>query len=221
VEDSTCTGVNDDDTTTTTPYLYEITTCGSSSSSSSCFAGSETIAMESGETKLISEVAVGDRVLAYSTKTNSPVYSDVVSVPHAENEVSALFTHISTAEKTIKLTEDHLLQAGSCSTAAFELVRAGDVKVGDCINTMSGAQSVVSVAANQMEEGIYTIVTNEEYLIVSDVVASPFAVNHFITNKFYNIHRALYNFAPYSMKSAFLAISNGIARQVAKFSPSV
>ncbi len=177
-----------------------------------CFAGSETIAMESGETKLISEVAVGDRVLAFSTKTNSAVFSEVVSVPYAANNVDATFAEIVTANSNVKMTPAHLLPAGTCG--ALSLMQAGEVKVGDCISTVSGEQVVTGVNKVQ-EKGIYTIVANEEYVIVSGVVASPFAVNHFAANMFYNIHRALYNFAPYAMKSAFLAISNGIARQAA------
>ncbi len=184
----------------------------SSGGSDSCFSGYETITMESGETKLISEVVVGDRVLAFSTKTNSAVFSEVVSVPHAANNVDTTFAEIATANSNIKMTPAHLLPAGTCG--ALSLMQAGEVKVGDCIYTVSGEQVVTGVSKVQ-EKGIYTIVTNEEYVIVSGVIASPFAVNHFAANKFYNIHRALYNFAPYAMKSTFLAISFGIAKQVA------
>jgi len=54
-------------TLTTGAYTsgYMLPACPpSSSSSSSCFAGSETVEMESGEVRLISEVQIGDRILA-------------------------------------------------------------------------------------------------------------------------------------------------------------
>ena len=43
---------------------------------SSCFAGTETVLYESGESKLISTVKVGDRVLA-STSSGKTVFSEV------------------------------------------------------------------------------------------------------------------------------------------------
>ena len=46
--------------------------------------------------------------------------------------------------------------------------------------------------------GIYTVVTaSDEYLVVNDIVVSPFASNHMVANNFYNIHRVIYKFAPY------------------------
>ena len=43
---------------------------------SSCFAGTETVQFESGESKLISAVKVGDRVLA-STSSGKTIFSEV------------------------------------------------------------------------------------------------------------------------------------------------
>ena len=45
----------------TIPYSYTCT-----AKSSGCFAGFETVTMESGERKAIGEVSVGDKILAYS-----------------------------------------------------------------------------------------------------------------------------------------------------------
>ena len=45
-------------------------------SSSSCFAGDETVSLESGDMKTISEVRVGDRVLA-ATAGGDQVFSEV------------------------------------------------------------------------------------------------------------------------------------------------
>ena len=51
----------------------------SSSSAKSCFAGSETVRMESGEIKLISQVVVGDRVQS-SDVWGQISYSEVIAV---------------------------------------------------------------------------------------------------------------------------------------------
>ena len=59
-----------------------------------CFAGSETIQLESGETKPISAISVGDRVLA-ADAAGKTSYAAVVAVPHAKNDIKAVFSHIA------------------------------------------------------------------------------------------------------------------------------
>jgi hypothetical protein len=53
-------------------------------------------------------------------------------------------------------------------------------------------------------EGVYTIVTTEEFIVVNGIVASPFALNHHTAHGFYNVFRILYNLAPAVMKSSFM-----------------
>jgi hypothetical protein len=65
------------------------------------------------------------------------------------------------------------------------------------------------------EKGIYGVITIEEYIVVNEVVASPFAVNHYIVNKYYNIHRMLFNYAPFMMKSSLFSLINKVADVVA------
>lgn len=68
--------------------------------------------MESGSNKLISDVYVGDRVLAFSTKTQSTDFSTVVAVPHNKNNKIAEFVQITTESgKVIKLTSEHFIQS--------------------------------------------------------------------------------------------------------------
>jgi len=166
-------------------------------SSSSCFAGSESVQLESGATVPIADVRVGDKVLAYSSAGQTTVFSDVVAVPHAPNNVQADFQHIVLASGAdIKMTADHLLPSGSCSLASLPLARAADVQVGNCVQTTEGQSTVVSnsvVTGN----GVYTIVTEKaDYVVVNGVVASPFAVNHAVANFVYGFHRMVYGIAP-------------------------
>jgi hypothetical protein len=181
-----------------------LTSSSSSSSSSECFAGSETVTLESGESKLISEVVVGDRVLA-STAQGAFVFSYVIAVPHTKNNDRVIFNEISLVNGAdIRMTGEHLLPvAASCGAdTVFTITAAKDVAVNSCVMTVIGQSEVVSnnkVAGT----GIYTIVTNEEYVVVNGVVASPFAVSHAVGNTFYYVYRAMYKYVPGLFKSSF------------------
>jgi len=166
-----------------------------SASSSSCFAGSETAELESGETVLLSEVKVGDRVMA-SDMDGKIVFSEVVAVPHAPNTVTTQFVHLHTEARDVKLTADHLIMSGSCAAGApMGLVTASEVEVGACVKTVQGLERVVAVDA-AVSKGVYTFVTKESLIVVNGFVASPFATNHAVADAYYNIHRALYAWMP-------------------------
>ena len=186
---------------------------GGGSAGATCFAGSEIITMESGESKFISEVRVGDRVLAADIfgKTR---FSDVIFVPHGTNTRTAVFAHITTAEgRDIKMTQNHVVPAGECgSSATMPLVYASAVQVGNCIMTVSGEERVV-MNEKFRSQGVYTIVTNEEYVVVNGIIASSFGINHMMANMYYNIHRALYSFAPALMSFTVLQNANEVRNE--------
>ena len=170
--------------------------CILANSTKSCFAGSETLLMESGSTISIADVKVGDRVLAADAFGNT-AYSTVISLPHAKNNEAVLFSHITTSSgKDIKMTPDHLILAGSCANReSFSLVKAVDVEVQSCVRTVDGVEQVIS---NEFvhSNGIYTVVTQSEFLVVNGIVASPFASNHAVANAFYSIYRVAFKYAP-------------------------
>jgi Hint module len=185
--------------TTCTKYITRNIVAAISTGSTplkACFAGSESVSLESGEVKLISEVRTGDRVLA-ADASRQTVFSEVVFVPHVANTDSALFTHITTTQgRDIKMTHSHILPAGACGSSSLLLdVYASSVAVGDCIITVSGMERVSAVETVQ-GQGLYTIVTGEEYVVVNGIIASPFAYNHMVANFYYNIHRFVYAFVP-------------------------
>jgi Hint module len=188
------------------------TSSGSSSSSSlkSCFAGSETVTLESGEMKPISEVRAGDRVLA-ADASRQTVFSEVVFVPHGANADKTAYTHITTKQgRDIKMTHSHILPAGACaSTSPPPDVRASSVTVGDCIMTVSGMEEVSAVETVQ-GQGLYTIVTKDEYVVVNGIIASPFAYNHMVANFYYNIHRLLYAWVPGLLTSPLVRSVNEV-----------
>jgi len=166
-----------------------------------CFAGSETVMLQSGQSLLLSEVHVGDRVLA-ADSYGRPVFSDVIAVPHARNNIRARFVQLATSTRDIKLTPDHLILHGVCG-GKFSLGRSEDVLVGSCVRTVEGEDQVLS---SRMIEGygLYTLVTSDTFVVVNGFVASPFGDNHAVGNAFYNIHRLAFRLVPEIARSFWL-----------------
>ena len=168
-----------------------------------CFAGSELVTLESGD-KQMSEVEIGDRILTVNNK-GEQVFSDVVFLPHGANQERATFTVVTTESgRDLKMTANHFLPAGACATpSALSVIAASQVKVGDCVQTVSGREQVVSV--NKVEgKGVYTVIAMEELIVVNGIVATPYGgINPTMVNMFYNLHRLAY------------ATSNGISASTA------
>ena len=176
----------------------------------SCFAGSDSVTLECGDVSAISDVKVGDRVLA-ANAAGKTLYSEVVFVPHGANMDSTIFAHISTVGgHDVKITGNHVLPAGVCGTSLpLPLVYASKVSVGVCLQTVSGEEEVSEVHWVRAE-GVYTIVTNEEYIVVNGIIASPFGVNHMMANMYYNVHRFLYVFFPSLISSPLTVLANEV-----------
>jgi len=197
---------------------YYTDTCQTAAASTTavCFAGSETLTLASGEVRSIADITVGDSVLAYSN--GKTVFSDVIAPPHPRNNIAADFQHIVTeAGSDIKLTADHLILAGACSSE-LPLVRAASVQTGACVQTVNGQEVVV--ANNVVQgEGLYTVVTENkaDLVVVNGVVASPFAVNHAVGNAVYTVHRLTYAVAPALMASAAFKVVNAVASNLAAY----
>ena len=138
---------------------------------------------------------VGDRILTVN-RMGQKVFSDVVYLPHGTNHASTTFTVLTTESgRDVKMTSDHFLPAGSCALARVSLpiIAARQVKMGDCVQTVSGVEQVVSI--NQVEgKGIYTVIAMEELIVVNGIVATPYGgVNPTLVNIFYNLHRLVYS----------------------------
>jgi len=174
----------------------------SSSSSSSCFAGSETVQLASGAVKMIENVQLGDEILVASMDGKSTTYSPVIAIPHPKNTETAHFLKIVTNQgRDIKLTADHLILGGVCNSP-FSLLTAGALVKGDCVKTQDG-ESVVEYIEEMSGNGIYTVVTKDDgLLVVNGFVASPFSTNHLVANSFYNILRWVDSFAPFLARTS-------------------
>jgi Hint module len=137
----------------------------------------------------------------------------VVFIPHGANKDRAVFTQITTnSGRDIKMTQNHVLPAGTCSLspspAFLPLVYASQVSVGDCIMTVEGQETVLTVEKVR-GEGLYTVVTNEvkpkpclnpsppsllsfssyfSYPAASHVSSSSASFPHLISLSFHTLH---------------------------------
>jgi len=102
------------------------------------------------------------------------------------------------------MTPDHLILSGACGTSSFSLTKAGDIEAGACVKSVDGEERV---ASNEVirSSGIYTVITEKEYLVVNGIIASPFAGNHILGNAFYSIHRVAFAALPALYKSQWLS----------------
>jgi hypothetical protein len=83
----------------------------------------------------------------------------------------------------------------------FELITAYKIEVGDIIISKDGNEIVKSLTNIELE-GVYTVVTQEEYIVVDNIVASPFFENfHMAGNIYYSFFRALCSANPDIIKS--------------------
>ena len=175
-----------------------------------CFAGSETVRLESGEDRQISLIIAGDSVEA-ADAAGKISFSEVVFVPHKANRDSALFIYITTESgRDIKMTKSHVLPAGACGTSSpLPLKHASLVTVNDCVMTVAGEERV-SMVSTILAEGLQTIVTKEEFVVVNGIIASPFAYNHVAGNLYYHLHRFLYDTAPQLLLSPLVRSFNEV-----------
>ena len=187
---TTCTALGDG-----TSFKGQCYSASSSSSDDVCFSGDDSVTLESGATKLFSELVIGDNVQT-ADANGALSFSNVVALPHAVNNKLASFVNVVTASgKSLKATKMHLLQ--QCDGS---LAYAGSLSKGDCLRTVDGDEAVTALSMTKAE-GIYTAVTTNEFLVVNGIVASPFAVTHGLVNSFYNLHRTVAKFMPTALAS--------------------
>jgi len=161
-----------------------------------CFSGDSTIYLEGNITKQMKDAAIGDKILSYSMRENKFVYSPIVAIPHGTNNIISEFMEIQTSsDKKLKLTPDHLVPIMKSTGTTFDIISAKDISLGDTIISVDGKETVTAVSDFDCE-GIYTVVTLEEFIVVNNIVASPYALFHFLGHLYYSIHKFLYKVNP-------------------------
>jgi hypothetical protein len=137
----------------------------------SCFHGNGTVLLESGSTKHFFELSVGD-VIRTSDEKGVFSFSPVVTLPHKENTEPAAFLSLATESgKKVDMTSDHLIP-----TCNQEVLTAGELVVGDCLMTVDGKETLIDISWSK-KSGVYTAVTENKFIVVDGIVASPFSKN--------------------------------------------
>jgi hypothetical protein len=152
-----------------------------------------------GEQIPISSVKIGDYVLS-ATKYGNLSFAEVIAVPHGPNSIHTTFVHLITELADIHVTADHLIFAAYDKPSSHVLIPAGDVKLGYYLLTKRGYSKVVSIELRP-GQGVYTVVTTEAYVVINGIVASPFSLNHFTANAFYDVLRMVHQVLPQLLKS--------------------
>ena len=181
--------------TQATPVVASPVSSPTSGSTSACFAGTELVTLESGETKSLTQVEVGDRVLTMNAKSGKMIFSDIVFLPHGSNMESTTFVKITTLSgRDLKMTMNHMLPVGTCDTKqSLSYLSASEIVVGDCVETVTGREQIVSVESME-GKGIYTLIAMEELLVINGIIATPFGgINPTLANIYYNLHRLVYS----------------------------
>mmetsp|Transcript_41208 Transcript_41208/g.76267 ORF Transcript_41208/g.76267 Transcript_41208/m.76267 type:complete len:299 (-) Transcript_41208:170-1066(-) len=137
----------------------------------SCFHASGAATLESGASKKMSELSLGD-VVQIADEEGKISFSQVLLLPHKKNDELATFLNLTTESgKATLMTPDHLIPR--CGETKI-LSMASELTVGDCLLTVDGKETlteITSVVAN----GIYTAVTKAKFVVVDGIVASPFS----------------------------------------------
>ena len=98
-------------------------------------------------------------------------YSQVIFNPHPANNGTHFFVEVVTVNgKIVSMTPNHLLPL--CNGG---LVTARSFEEGHCVMTQ-----------NVEAGGVYTAVSENEFLVVDGVVASPFALSHGIAHSLFD-----------------------------------
>lgn len=99
------------------------------------------------------------------------------------------------------MTPSHLTPVLKKNKPTFELNKAKDIEINDIITTINGNELIVSKETVE-DNGIYTVVVLEgDYIVVNDIIASPFEVSHVLPNLYYKLHKLVYNINPQILES--------------------
>ena len=144
-----------------------------------CFHGSNMVRLESGERKFISDLKVGESVLAVN-EVGILRYSQVIIQLHADSDATTKFQVIRTKTgRNLTLTPSHLIYKAEKEIAPFKSVFAMKIRKEDSIFVFDENKGIIQdeVASNNVEtrKGLYSPVTSHGNIIVEDIVASCYS----------------------------------------------
>lgn len=174
---------------------------------SNCFNNTAKIELESGEKINISDAKIGDKILCYNNK-NEFIYSPVIFIPHEKTFHKNSYVKITTENNlSITMTSDHyipiynLCQNENVITPQRFIInvkKADELNIGDKIKTKDKSIDLIKTIENVYDYGLSTVLTDNEYIIVDNIVVSSFGgdMSHSLQNKLANILRYSYKVYP-------------------------
>jgi len=151
------------------------------SKNSGCFTGTAKVVTESGRTKNMSDVVLGDKIKAVDSNGNI-VYSEVLMFMDREPREARKFVTITTEDGTVlTLTSTHLVHTGApdCShLQCFVPSYAGNIEPGMkvMVSKASLLPQVVAKVEVTSHTGVFAPLTSTGNLVVDNVLASCYAV---------------------------------------------
>jgi hypothetical protein len=172
----------------------------------SCFSKDSLLKLENGNIIKIEDAKIGDKILSYSLKENKLKYSPIVAIPHQKNNILSKFIKFTTnSGKNIKMTDKHLIPVLKQNNNTFNNIFAEKIEINDIVKSVDGNEQITSIEIIE-DEGVYTVVTLEEYIVVDNIIASPYAVFelfHLLGNIYYSLHKNLYRLNPIIINSSY------------------
>lgn len=169
-----------------------------------CFSATSLVRNELGNTVLIKDVKIGDKVLAVDS-TGQPVYSEVIMMLHRNpNAIVDDYIKINMANnKSITLSKYHLIP----TTKRSEFIYSKDVKVQQSLKVFdesSNTFEIVTVASIERVsgKGYYAPLTYHGTIVVDDVYASCYASFpfHYFAHWAFSFYRNMYPYLAVSSK---------------------
>lgn len=153
-------------------------------SGKSCFPASATVTLKDGRTVRMDKLSVGDEVLV----SHAGIYSHVYVFGHRTNDTSGKYVSIKTKSHTLVLTKEHYAYVNGVLKAA------GEVVVGDSVETANGVETVTEVG-HAYDTGLYNPHTLHGDIVVNGVRASTYttAINPSLAHWLLSPLRALYH----------------------------
>lgn len=143
-----------------------------------CFPGESTISTSSGQKKKLSELRVGEKILARDPRTNKLMFSEVILFLDYDPSQKRQFLTIKLATgRTLTVTPTHLVLTGhskNVRTVFAENIKIGDVLLVSDSNNSITEDSVVEISG-VVRTGIYAPLTEIGTVVVNDIVVSCYA----------------------------------------------
>ena len=132
--------------------------------SSSCFPANATVQLQTGVSKTMAELEVGDSVLV-----DANTYSEVYMFSHRYADFTGPFVFIQTESgEELMLTADHYLYINN------KLAVASTIVAGDRVTKGDGSDAIVSAVTTKVAEGLYNPHTMNGDIVVNGVKTSTY-----------------------------------------------